>query len=139
MVNAVDETIQAVATVESAPEQPLSPAPLPASSAKALNVGSALVWRVTGSEPAILRQQVKALVSQRAEAVIVQEEERVLVISLSTARLPALRQELNTLGMTNLPEAEIVPNTSTTVVRIEFTRSPPVVAPSHPPQLPGRS
>jgi anti-sigma factor RsiW len=134
-----DGTIQAVATVESTPEQILSPPTIPSSSTKALNVGSALVWRVTGSEPAILRQQVKALVSQRAEAIVVQEEERLLVISLPTARLPALRQELNTLGTANLPEAEIVPNTPTTVVHIEFIRSPPVVAPPYPEQLSGRS
>ena len=142
MVSVADETIQTVATAESAPEQFLSPATPSPSPTKALNVGSALVWRVTGSEPAILRQQVKALASQRAEAVVVQEEERLLVISLPTARLPALRQELNTLGTASLREAEIVPNTPTpptTVVHIEFIRSPSVVAPPDPTQLPGHS
>ena len=139
MASVADETIQAVATVGSAPEQLLSSATPQLSPTKALNVGPALVWRVAGSEPAILRQQVKALVSQRAEAVVVQEEERLLVISLPTAGLPALRQELNTLGTANLPESESVPTTPTTVVHIEFIRSPSVVAPPHPALLPGRS
>jgi len=133
------ENIQVVAAAESTPEQLLSPAtPLPPLT-ESLKVGPVLVWRVAGSEPAILRQQVKALVSQRAEAVVVQEEERLLVISLPTARLPALRQELNTLGTANLPEAEIVPTTPTTVVHIEFIRSPSVVSPANPEQIRGRS
>jgi hypothetical protein len=139
MVNVVDETTRAVATVESVPTQLPPSATFAASPTKALDIGSALVWRVTGDEPAILRQKVKALVSQKAEVVVVQEEEYLLVISLPTARLPALRQDLNTLGTANLSEVEIVPNTSTTEVHIEFPRSPPVVAPSNPAQLPSRS
>jgi anti-sigma factor RsiW len=142
MVSVADETPQAVTTAGPVPEQTLSPATSPPSPVKALNVGSALVWRVTGSEPTILRQQVKALVSQKVEAVVVQEEERLLVISLPTARLPALHQELNALGTVNLPEAEIVPTTPptpTTVVHIEFIRSPSVVAPLNPTQLPDHS
>lgn len=139
MASVASEKIQAVATAESTPEQLLSPvAPLPPPT-ESLNVGPALVWRVAGSEPAILRQQVKALVSQRAEAVVVQEEERLLVISLPTAGLPALREELRTLATTGLPEAEIVPNTPTVVVHIKFIRSPSVAAPSNPAQFPGRS
>lgn len=139
MASVTDEKIQAVPTVESAPEQTPSSSTPQLSPTKTLNVGSALVWRVTGSEPLILRQQVKALVSQSAEAIVIQEEENLLVISLPTVRLPALRRELNTLGTVNFPDAEIGPNTPTTVVHIEFIRSSSVVAPPHPAQLSGRS
>lgn len=135
----VDETIQAAATAESTLEQHLSPVTSRLPPTESLSTGPMLVWRVAGSEPAILRQQVKQLVSQKAEAVVVQEEERLLVISLPSAMLSAVRQELNTLGTENLPEAEIVPHTLTTVVRIEFLRAPSIVAPPTSAQPPGRS
>ena len=133
------EKIQTIDTTEHTPEQLFSPITSPPSPTESLTVAPALVWRVAGSEPTILRQQVKALVSQSAGAVVVQEEERLLVISLPAAELPALREELRTLAVTGLPKAEIFPNTPTAVVHIKFIRSPSVATPSTPAQLPGRS
>jgi len=53
-----------------------------------------LRWRVVGSEPAALHEQVKALVGRMAGAVIVKEEEHLLLISLPTPELLPFHQEL---------------------------------------------
>ena len=127
------EPVQAKTAAASAPEQ-LSA--LVAALSSPLGTHSSvrtLRWRVAGSDPTVLRQQVKALVGQNTGAVIVQEEERLLVIAVPTQELLALRQELGKLGEPSGPEAppgtEVAPETWTTLLHVEFVRTPSVVSP----------
>ena len=136
MAKVADEKPQAVAMAESTPKKLRLSITSPSSPKEALNVSPTLIWRIVGSEPTILRQQVKALVSQRVGAVVIQEEEHFIEISLPTDMLPLLREELRTLGTTNLPEAEIAQHPPTTVVHVQFIRSPSVAAPLSPVQSP---
>jgi hypothetical protein len=101
-------------------------------------VTEALAWRVGGSEPAALYGQVKALVERMAGVVIVKEEELLLLVSLPTPGLSALRQELTKLGELSIPEVGDTPNTPTTLLRMTFVLQPPVFPPL-PEQLPSRS
>jgi hypothetical protein len=78
-------------------------------------------WRVAGSDPPALRQQAKTVVSQIAEAVVVKENETLLVFSLPTQKLPALRQELSKLGSINVSE-EDPGGAPTTLLRLMFVR-----------------
>jgi hypothetical protein len=135
MAGVAGEIMQPVDTTGATPEKQLPPVVPLTSPTQTLNrVQQAPVWRVVGSEPTILRQQVKALVGQIAEAAIVQEEEHLLVISLPTEGVPALRQELSRLGETSTPEADVPANTPITVVRVKFVRSPSLVSPPSPEQ-----
>ncbi len=130
-----------VDTVVSAPEEfPTSVAP-PSSptGAPALNMAETLAWRVAGSEPAMLREQVKALAEQMAEAVIVEEEEHMLLLSLPTQRLSELHQELTKLAEVSAPKADVIPNAPTTLLQVTFVGRLSVVSPPVPERLPGRS
>lgn len=127
------ETVQARTTAASMPEQLSLPVVSVPSTTERLNTVRTLRWRVAGSDPMVLRQQVKALVAQRPGAVIVQEEERLLVIALETQDLLALQQELGKLGEPSSPETppetDVAPDTRTTLLHVEFVRTPSVVSP----------
>jgi hypothetical protein len=133
------ETMQPVGTAGSTAEKVLPALAAPPSPTETPNVDQRLMWRVAGTEPAILRQQVKALVGRIAGALIVQEDEFLLVISLPTETLPALREELSALGEASVPEASGIPNTPITLLHVKFVRSPSVVLPPHPEQPSSRS
>ncbi|HJY81925.1 MAG TPA: hypothetical protein VKK81_12690 [Candidatus Binatia bacterium] len=87
------------------------------------SVIEALTWRVIASDPAALHAQAKMLVGQIAEVVVVKESESLLVVSLPTQKLSALRQELSKLGSVSPPEAEAAPSAPTTLLRLVFVRS----------------
>jgi hypothetical protein len=139
MESGAGETMQPVGTVGPAAEKLLPALAASPSPIETRNAGQRLMWRVVGTELAILHQQVKVLVRQIAEALIVQEDELLLVISLPTQSLPALRQELSTLGEASTPETGVIPTTPTTLLHIKFVRSPSVVSPPHPEQPSNRS
>src|SRR2546425_2434453 len=92
------------------------------------SVVEALAWRVGGSEPAALREQVKALAGRMAGVVIVKEEE-LLLLSLPTRGLSTLRQELTKLGEASISEADAAPNAPTTLLQVTFVRQPPIFPP----------
>jgi hypothetical protein len=100
-----------------------------ASSTGTSSVVAALRWRVVGSEPAALHQQVKALVGRMAGAVIVKEEEHLLLISLPTPELPAFYQELSKMGQVSALEADLAPGSPTTLLQVTFIQQ---VAVSYP-------
>ena len=102
------------------------------------SVVEALAWRVGGSEPAALREQVKALAGQMAGVVIVKEEELLLLLSLPTRGLSTLRQELTKLGEVSISEADAAPNAPTTLLQVTFVRQLPIFPPA-PERLPSRS
>ncbi|MBI3247685.1 MAG: zf-HC2 domain-containing protein [Deltaproteobacteria bacterium] len=130
-----NEIVQARTTAASMPEQlPLPVVSVPSTTEERLNTVRTLRWRVAGSDPTVLCQQVKALVAQRPGAVIVQEEERLLVIALETQDLLALQQELGKLGEPSSPETppetDIAPDdTRTTLLQVEFVRTSSVASP----------
>ncbi|MBI3800322.1 MAG: hypothetical protein HY268_25525 [Deltaproteobacteria bacterium] len=82
-----------------------------------------LTWRVSASDPTALYERAKTLVAQIPEAAIVKEGENLLVVSLPTPQLPALRQELSKLGSVSSPTGETTPSAPTTLLRLMFIRS----------------
>lgn len=128
-VSVVSASVRARTTTAPAPEQLSSPIASPPSPLETHSLVRTLRWRVAGSDPTVLRQQVKALVGQSTGAVIVQEEERLLVVALPTQELLALRQELGKLGEPSTPETEVAPDTWTTLLHVEFVRTPSIVSP----------
>lgn len=84
------------------------------------SVIESLTWQITSSEQATLHQQVKQLLASIAEAMIVKETERLLVVSLPTKELPALRQALQKLGTVSAPDVE--GSAPTTLLRLTFTQ-----------------
>jgi hypothetical protein len=129
----ISEPVRARTAAASAPEQPSALVASPPSPLETHGIMRTLRWRVAGSDPTVLQQQVKALVGQSSGAVIVQEEERMLVIAVPTQELSALRQELGKLGEPSSPETPpettVAPDTSMTLLRVEFVRTPSVVSP----------
>jgi len=87
------------------------------------SVIESLTWRVTVSDPATLREQAKALVGHIPEAVVVKENESLLVVSLPTQQLSALRQQLSKLGSVSTPDGEATPSAPTTLLRLMFVHS----------------
>lgn len=63
------------------------------------------------------------MVGQIPEAVVVKENESLLVISLPTRKLSALRQELSKFGSVSTPEAEAALSAPTTLLRLVFVRA----------------
>jgi hypothetical protein len=61
------------------------------------------------------------MVEQIPEAVLVKESETLLVLSLPTQKLSALRQELSKLGAVSASE-EAVPEAPTTLLRLMFVQ-----------------
>ena len=88
-----------------------------------------LRWRIASSEPAVLRRQVKELTAQIEGATIVQEQEDLLLISLPPQELGAFREKLAKLGTSTLPERELVPDASATILSITFIREPSIAHP----------
>jgi hypothetical protein len=103
--------------------------PLSIASGK-LAAAQSLRWRIAGSEPAVLRRQVKELAAQIEGATIVQEQEDLLLIALPLQELGAFREKLAKLGTASLPESELVPDASATILSITFIREPSIA--SHP-------
>src|SRR5215510_15385265 len=87
------------------------------------SVIESLTWRVTVSDPATLHEQAKALVGHIPEAVVVKENESLLVVSLPTQQLSALRQQLSKLGSVSTPDGEATPSAPTTLLRLMFVHS----------------
>jgi len=87
------------------------------------SVIESLTWRVTTSHPTTLHERAKTLVGQISEAAIIKESESLLIVSLPTQKLPALRQELSKLGSVSAPEGETTPTAPTTLLRLMFVRS----------------
>ncbi|MGE0684631.1 MAG: anti-sigma factor, partial [Candidatus Binatia bacterium] len=81
-MTAAGNTIQPIdATIPSPKQHTLS------STAETPGTNQPLRWRVAGSEPALLRRQVKELAGQIEGAALVQEQEDLLLISLPTQKL----------------------------------------------------
>ncbi|MGH7963150.1 MAG: YIP1 family protein [Candidatus Binatia bacterium] len=107
------------AAVAEEPPATSAPSDFPEGSSSVIE---SLTWRVTGSDPAALRAQAKVLAGQVSGAVIVKEGEGLLIVSLPTKELAALRQELTKLGSVSAAEAESPPSAPTTLLRLTFVR-----------------
>ena len=83
-------------------------------------------WQIAGSDPTVLRGQAKAVVQKIGEVVLVKEAEGLLVVSLPTGKLAALRQALDELGgtmQTVAEQEEAAPGAPTTLLRMTFSQS----------------
>lgn len=94
-----------------------SPSTFPEGSSSVIE---SLTWQITGNDQTTLYQQAKKLLEGIREAMIVKETGRLLVVSLPTKELPALRQSLHKLGTVNAPDAE--GSAPTTLLRLTFTQ-----------------
>jgi anti-sigma factor RsiW len=115
--------IQPVETVVSMTDKPsLSIAPLTSSPATP-PAATVLVWHVAGEKPVSLHEQVKALVGRMAGALIVKEEKHLLLISLPTRELPALRRELTKIGEVSPLDTEaVLGDPATTLLQVMFVQ-----------------
>jgi hypothetical protein len=86
------------------------------------SVIESLTWRLAGSDPAALREQVRALVSQIARAVLIKDTEGTLTVSVPTSELAALSQKLTKLGQLSGPETDAQPSAPTTLLRVLFVQ-----------------
>lgn len=133
---ATGKAIQPVDATTPSPEQPLLLETTLPTAVETLGASQPLRWRVTASEPALLRRQVKELAEQIEGAVVVREQENLLLISLPTQELSVMREKLTKLGTASNPENELIPRDSTTLLSITFVRepsvaSPPSIGPTH--------
>jgi hypothetical protein len=134
-------TIQPVDATIPSPEQPLLLDTTLPTAVETFGASQPLRWRVAGSEPALLRRQVKELARQIEGATILQEQEELLLISVPTQELGAFREKLTKLGTATNPENELIPHASTTLLSITFVREPSLASPPpiEPQRLEGRS
>lgn len=109
----------AQAQAPAAEEAPPPNAPLASPDGKSSAIES-LTWPVAGNNLVAMREQVKALIGQVSGAVLVKENAGLLIISLPTKELAALRQELNKTGSVNAAETESQPSAPTTLLRLIF-------------------
>jgi len=79
-----------------------------------------LTWPVAGTNLVAMREQVKALIGQMNGAKLVKENAGLLIVSLPTKELAALRQELNKTGSVSVAETEPQPSAPTTLLRLIF-------------------
>ncbi len=77
-------------------------------------------WRLTGENVATLTEQVHAVVQQFEGAVLVREEKNILVLSLPSAKLPALHRKLSALGTLTSPQAADGYQAPTTLLRLRL-------------------
>ena len=121
-------TIQPVDATIPSSEQPLLLDTTLPPAVETFGASQPLRWRVVGSEPALLRRQVKELAWRIEGAVVVQEQETLLLISLPTQELGAFREKLTKLGTASTMGNAVAPSVSTTVLSITFVREPSVAS-----------
>ena len=96
-------------------------APRPEGSASVIETRS---WRLSAADPAGLRSQVKATVTQMTSVVLVKEEDSLLVLSLPTVRLSELRERLTAIGIAPTATENPIPRAPTTLLRLRFHALP---------------
>ncbi|MGE0821235.1 MAG: anti-sigma factor [Candidatus Binatia bacterium] len=116
------------AAIDTAEQSPVFDS-VPSAPIETPHVDQTLRWRVTGSDPTVLRQQIKAFVQQTDGATILEEQERLLLISTPAQEVEVLRKKLDELGKSDILENDTIPNSQATLLRIEFVQTPSVAAP----------
>ena len=75
-------------------------------------------WQLTGENAEETEKQVRAVIQKFEGAILVKDEKDLLVLSLPSAKLTALHQELSTLGTITSPESSNEHKAPTTLLRL---------------------
>lgn len=77
-------------------------------------------WQLSAADPLALHAQARAAVAQMADVVVVKDEDGLLVVSLPTPLLAALREKLGALGVLHTAAESPAPQAPTTLLRVRF-------------------
>ena len=77
-------------------------------------------WQLSATDPLALQSQTRAAVAQMDGVVVVKDEAGLLVLSLPTPLLAALRERLSALGALHIPAETPAPQAPTTLLRVRF-------------------
>ena len=77
-------------------------------------------WQLSAADPLVLQSQVRTAVAQMAGVVLVKDEDGLLVVSLPTPLLSALREKLGALGVLHTAAESSTPQAPTTLLRLRF-------------------
>ena len=77
-------------------------------------------WQLSAADPLALQSRARTAVSQLDEVVVVKDENGLLVLSLPTPLLAALREKLSALGTLHAAAEPPTPQAPTTLLRLRF-------------------
>ena len=77
-------------------------------------------WQLSAADPLVLQSQARTAVAQMAGVVLVKDEDGLLVVSLPTPLLSALREKLGALGVLHTAAESPTPQAPTTLLRLRF-------------------
>ena len=77
-------------------------------------------WQLSAPDPLALQSQARAAVAQMDGVVVVKDEDGLLVVSLPTPLLAALREKLGALGVLHTAAESPAPQAPTTLLRVRF-------------------
>ena len=77
-------------------------------------------WQLSATDPLALHAQARTAVAQMAGVVVVKDEDGLLVVSLPTPLLSALREKLGALGVLHTAADSPAPQAPTTLLRLRF-------------------
>ena len=77
-------------------------------------------WQLSAADPPALHAQTRTAVAQMDGVVVVKDEDGLLVLSLPTLLLSALREKLGALGVLHTAAESPAPQAPTTLLRLHF-------------------
>lgn len=77
-------------------------------------------WQLSAANPLALHAQARTAVAQMDVVVVVKDEDGLLVLSLPTPLLSALREKLGVLGVLHTAAESPAPQAPTTLLRVRF-------------------
>ena len=77
-------------------------------------------WQLSAADPLALHAHARIVVAQMDGVVVVKDEDGLLVVSLPTPLLSALREKLGALGVLHTAAESPAPQAPTTLLRVRF-------------------
>lgn len=77
-------------------------------------------WQLSAADPLALHAQARTAVAQMDGVVVVKDEDGLLVVSLPTPLLSALREKLSAFGVLHTAAESPAPQAPTTLLRLRF-------------------
>ena len=81
-------------------------------------------WQLSATDPLALQSQTRVAVARMDGVVVVKDQDSLLVLSLPTPLLAALREKLSALGALHTPTETPAPQAPTTLLRVRFQAAP---------------
>ena len=81
-------------------------------------------WQLSAADPLALHAHARTAVAQMDGVVVVKDEDGLLVVSLPTPLLSALRDKLGALGVLHTAAESPAPQAPTTLLRLRFQAAP---------------